>query len=174
MSPLYVCVVHVQLDSLIGKTVEMVLDGVADAAGNVVPWPITWSFSVADYGASSTFVHVSGLLLETPYATFQAKIDELLNVRQDIATFLSIPVERITKIKSASGLGGNITALSFVIAAPAASDSKTSAAAAQELAVECIKADPGFSGSLAVVITSKVCIQSKDKVTTNVMIGAQL
>ncbi len=147
---------YIQLDSLIGKTVEIVLDGVADQAGNAVLWPITWSFAVADYGASSASVRVSGLLLDTTFAAFQAKSGELASIRQDLATFLSIPVERITNVQAVSASGGNITAVSFVIAAPGAGDATTSVAAARALAKECAKTTPAFSGSLSTVVSSKV------------------
>ena len=134
----------------------MVASGVADHAGNAVPWPVTWSFTVADYGASSASVRVSGLVLNTTYASFQAKSGELANIRQDLATFLSIPIERITNVQAVGALGGNATAVSFVIAAPGAGDSKTAVTAAQDVAKECAKSKPTFSGSLSTAITSKV------------------
>jgi hypothetical protein len=144
------------LDSLIGKTVEIMLSGIGDYAGNVVSWPVTWSFAVADYGANSASVRASGLLLDTTYAAFQAKSGELAKIQQDLATFLSVPVARITNVQAVSALGGNITAVSFVIKAPASGDTKTAVAAAQEVAVECAKADPSFSGSLSTAKSSKV------------------
>jgi hypothetical protein len=145
-----------QLDSLIGETVEIVLDGVADEAGNVVPWPIAWSFPVADYGADSASVRVSGLLLGTASAAFQALSGELANIRQDLATFLSIPAARITKVQAVGAHGGNATALSFIIEAPAAGDTKTAVSAAHALIKECAKADPDLSGSLNSALSSKV------------------
>jgi hypothetical protein len=132
------------------------LSGIADYAGNIVSWPVSWSFTVADYGASSASVRVSGLLLDTTYAAFQAKSGELDKIQQDLATFLSIPLVRITNVQAAAALGGNITAVSFVIAAPASGDTKTAVAAAQDVAKECAKADPGFSGSLSTAKSSKV------------------
>ncbi len=132
------------------------LSGVSDPVGNVVSWPVTWSFAVADYGADSASVRVSGLVLATTYAAFQAKSGELATISQDLATFLSIPVDRITNVQAASALGGNVTAVSFVIKAPASGDTKTAVAAAQDLAKECAKANPGFSGSLSTAKSSKV------------------
>ncbi len=129
------------------------LIGIADYAGNTVPWPITWSFPVADYGASSTSVRLSGLLLNTTYAAFQAKSDELAKIRQDLATFLSVSLDRITNVQAAGALGGNATVVSFVIGP---GSSKTAVAAAQALAKECAKAIPGLSGSLSSTMTSKV------------------
>lgn len=135
---------------------EIVLGGVADVAGNVVPWPISWSFVVADYGADSASARVSGLLLDTAFAAFQEKDGEVTNVRQAIASFLSIAQDRITNVQAVSALGGNATAVSFTIAAPGVGDTKTAVDAAQAFAKECAKANPGFSGSLSTAMSSKV------------------
>ncbi len=132
------------------------LSGVADHVGNAVMWPITWSFTVADYGANAASVRISGLVLDTTYAAFQAKSDELAKIRQDLATFLSIPLARITNVQAIGALGGNVTAVSFVITAPGAGDSKTAVAAAQALAKECIKTNPAFSGSLSTTLSTQV------------------
>ncbi len=135
---------------------EIVLSDVADLASTYVAWPIMWSFAIADYGANLASVRVSGLLLNTTYAAFQAKSGELAKIQQDIATFLSIPLARITNVQAAAALGGNLTAVSFVIDAPAFGDPKTAVAAAQDLAKEWAKPSPVLSGSLASAITSKV------------------
>ncbi len=132
------------------------LIGIADYAGNAVSWPITWNFAVADYGANLASVRLSGLLLNTSFTAFQAKSGELTNVRQAIAAFISIPIERVTNVQAVGALGGNITAVSFVISAPGSGDTKTAVAAAQALAKECAKAVPGLSGSLSSTMTSKV------------------
>ncbi len=134
------------------------LSGVADYVGNTVSWPIMWSFAVADYGANSASVRVSGLLLNTTHAAFQAKSGELAKISQDLATFLSIPADRITNVQAAAALGGNATAVSFTINTPASGDTKTALAAAQNIAKECAKANPSFTGSLSTTVTSKVVI----------------
>ena len=146
---------------------EISLDGIEDHAGNAVSWPITWSFAVADYGASSASVRVSGLLLNTTYAAFQVKSGELAKLQQDLATFLFIPVARITNVQAAAALGGNLTAVSFVIDAPAVGDPKTAVAAAQDLAKEWAKTSPALSGSLASAITSKVVCDRRDILSTH-------
>jgi hypothetical protein len=133
--------------------VEIVLSGVADYAGNSVSWPITWSFAVADYGASSTSVRVSGVVLNTTYAAFQAKSNELANIRQDLATLLSVSLDRITNVQAVGALGGNVTAVSFIIGP---GSTKTAVAAAQDLAKQLIKASPGLTGSLSTAVTCKV------------------
>ncbi len=145
-----------QFDSLIGKTVEIVVSSVADLAGNMVSWPVIWSFPVADYGANAASVRVSGLVLATTYAAFQAKTGELAKIQQDLATLLSVPLARITSTTAYSGLDGNVTAVSFVIAAPGAGDTKTAVTAAQDLAQKLAQATPGLAGSLATAVTSKV------------------
>ena len=147
---------HLQFDSLIGKTVEIVVSNVADLAGNMLSWPVIWSFTVADYGASEASVRVSGLVLSTAYAAFQGKIGELGKNQQDLAILLGVPLARIININAYSALGGNVTALSFVIAAPGGGDTKTAVAAAQVLAQKLAQATPGLTGSLAAAITSKV------------------
>ncbi len=143
------------------------MDGVEDQAGNAVPWPITWSFAVADYGASSASVRLSGLLLNTTYVAFQAKSGELAKIQQDIATFLSIPLARITNVQAAAALGGNLTAVSFVINAPGAGDTKTAVAAAQALAKEWAKTSPVLSGSLTSAVTSKVVCDRRGFLSTH-------
>ena len=153
-----VCSFVLQLDTLIGKTVEIMVSGIADYAGNFVPWPVTWSFAVADYGASSTSARVSGLLLNTSYAAFQAKNDEVASIRQAIAQLLSIPLDRIINVQAVGALGGNATSVSFVVTAPAESNTKTALAAAQDLAKQCTKSNPGLSGALSTPMTSKVPI----------------
>ncbi len=135
---------------------EIVVGGIADDAGNTVPWPISWSFVVADYGASLASVHLSGLLFNTTYEAFLAKSNEIAHLRQDLSSYLSIPVERIGNVQAVGALGGNITAVSLVITAPGAGDTKTAMAAAQDLAKECVKAHPQFSGSLSSAMSSKV------------------
>ncbi len=142
---------------------EIVVSGIADYAGNFVSWPVTWSFAVADYGASSASARVTGLLLNTSYAAFQAKNDELASVHQAIAALLSVPLGRIINVQAVAALGGNATAVSFVITPPAAGDTKTAVAAAQDLAKHCIKANPGLSGALSTTMTSKVvsCLHSQ-------------
>ncbi len=145
-----------QLDSLIGKTVEIVVSNVADLAGNRLSWPVIWSFPVADYGASTASVRVSGLVLGTTYAAFQAKTGELAKIQQDLATLMGVPLARITSVAAYSALDGNVTAVSFVIAAPGAGDTKTAVTAAQVLARRLAQAAPGLTGSLATAVTSKV------------------
>jgi hypothetical protein len=152
---MYLCIE--QLDSLIGKTVEMIVLNVADQAGNAVPYPVTWSFPVADYGAAAASVHVSGLVLDTTFAAFQAKSGELVKIQQDLASALSIPLDRISNLQAFGALGGNMTALQFVIGA---GTSKTAVAAAHELAQKLTNASPGLSGSLGSAVTSKVLLLS--------------
>ncbi len=132
------------------------LTDVADAAGNMVPWPISWSFAVADYGANATTVRISGLLLNTTYQAFQAKSGETDSIRQDLAAFLSIPIERIIDVHVSAAAGINAVAVTFVIAPPGADDSKTSVSAAQEIIKECAKGNHALTGSLSTVMTSKV------------------
>lgn len=126
---------------------------VADYAGNALPWPVSWGFLVADYGASAASVRVSGVVLDTTYAAFQAKTGELAKIQQDLATLLGISLGRISNVQAYGALGGNVTALAFVISADS---SKTAVAAAQELAQQLAKATPGLGGSLASAVTSKV------------------
>ena len=143
-----------QFDSLIGKTVEIVVSNVADLAGNMLSWPVIWSFAVADYGANEASVRVSGLVLSTPFANFD--FDDLNLHASSIANIVGVPLARITNINAYSALDGDVTALSFVIAAPGGGDTKTAVTAAQVLAQKLAQAAPGLTGSLAAAITSKV------------------
>ncbi len=111
---------------------------------------------MADYGAAAASVHVSGLVLDTTFAAFQAKSGELSKIQQDLASALSIPLNRISNLQAFGALGGNMTAVQFVIGASA---SKTAVAAAHELARKLASASPGLSGSLGSAVTSKVAKQ---------------
>ncbi len=132
------------------------VSNVADLAGNVLSWPVIWSFPVADYGANAASVRVSGVVLATTYADFQAKTGEAAKIQQDLATLMIVPLARITSVTTYRALDGNMTAMSFAITAPSAGDTKTAVTAAQVLAQKLAQATPGLTGSLATAATSKV------------------
>ncbi len=111
---------------------------------------------MADYGADAASVRVSGVVLATTYADFQAKTGEAAKIQQDLATLMIVPLARITSVTIYRALDGNVTALSFAITAPGAGDTQTALAAAQVLAQKLAQATPGLTGSLATATTSKV------------------
>jgi hypothetical protein len=122
-----------QFDSLIGYTVEIMVNNVADLAGNKVIGPVTWSFTVADYSPEQASVHVSGYVLDVRFDQYQQFQGSGIFTDQ-IAMLASVPTTRLTSITAYSALDGQATVLAFVIT-PSGDDPVIPAvAAAQTLA----------------------------------------
>jgi hypothetical protein len=120
-----------QLDSLIGLTAEVSVRGVADKAGNKAQGTISWSFTVADFGASAASVHVTGLLLNVSASSLNNAV--LTAIKAELATLLGVADTRFTNLEiSDAWIGGvAMSALEFTISTSA---SKTATSLAQQLA----------------------------------------
>jgi hypothetical protein len=104
----------VQLDTLIGQTIQVVLNKVSDFSGNMVTWPVAWSFVFADYGPTAASVYVTGLKLSTKFSDIPSTTTAA-SIRPGLAGFMSlgssVRLANVTMVEASDGL----TAISFVI-----------------------------------------------------------
>jgi hypothetical protein len=133
--------------------------GVADKAGNKAQGSISWSFTVADFGASAASVHVTGLLLNASSSSVNTAA--LTAIKTDLATLLGVADTRLTNLQiSNTWIGGvSMTSLELTIAA---SSSKTATSLAQQLAETVENLAPGsnalssYSSALKTAVTTQV------------------
>jgi hypothetical protein len=133
--------------------------GVADKAGNKAQGSISWSFTVADFGASAASVHVTGLLLNVSASSLNNAA--LTAIKADLATLLGVADTRFTNLEiSDAWIGGvAMSALEFTITASA---SKTATSLAQQLAetVQILAAGSNalssYSSALKIAVSSQV------------------
>ncbi len=100
-----------QFDDLVSKDLTIAVNGVKDTAGNIIAWPVMWTFTVADFGASSATVYVSGLLLSTTYASFQSS--QIAALKAELNALLNL-ADRIDQVIASEAADGS-TALHFTI-----------------------------------------------------------
>ncbi len=133
--------------------------GVADKAGNKAQGTTTWSFSVADFGASAASVHVTGLLLNVSASSLNNAA--LTAIKADLATLLGVADTRFTNLEISNiWIGGvAMSVLEFTITASA---SKTATSLAQQLAetVQILAAGSNalssYSSALKTAVSSQV------------------
>jgi hypothetical protein len=104
----------VQLDTLIGQTIQVVLNKVSDFSGNMVTWPVAWSFVFADYGRTAASVYVTGLKLSTKFSDLAANSITVSTLQPALAGFMSLGTSRIASVTIFEASDG-LTAISFVI-----------------------------------------------------------
>jgi hypothetical protein len=133
--------------------------GVADKAGNTAQGTTTWSFTVADFGASAASVHVTALLLNVSSSSLNNAA--LTAVKADLAMLLVVADTRLTNLEiSDAWIGGvAMSALEFTITASA---SKTATSLAQQLAEIAQNFAAGsnalssYSSALKIAVSSQV------------------
>lgn len=153
---------HLQPDSLIGKSVTVVLNSVSDLYGNYLMMPVTWSFTIADFGPESATAYIVGARLSTPIATFRAKTGELKDIQTQLAAYFGVAPSRIFDV-NAFRTPDSLTALTFIIRPPSSTaDTKTATILASKFSKDASNASSAASpfasySSLAPIINSTVC-----------------
>ena len=116
----------------------MKLSGVTDLAGNKLAWPVTWSFTVADFGASDTTACISGLHMMTEFAQYDAT-----NVSQDTALFLKVSSSRIAPVEAFASSSDTSTFIKLCIKPPTGgADTETATSLAAKLALAVASNEP--------------------------------
>jgi hypothetical protein len=155
-----------QLDEHVGKLITVALTGVKDLAGNSIPWPITWGFTLAAFDPAGASVAINGLVLSTAYSGFSALDD----VKTQLAAYFDVSAARIGGLTAYQTDAGK-TGLAFKILPPAESESPppesenppvTATALAHKLIVSVsgIGASSDFSNyaALSDLVASDVCL----------------
>ena len=124
------------------------LTGVKDLAGNTISWPVAWTFAVADYGAASASVAVSGLVFSSDVSANSAA------VISELETFLSASGRISGLVATASG--GKSSA-SFVITSGTPSAVTKARDLATAVASITASSSPFSSTNLAKLTKTEVC-----------------
>jgi hypothetical protein len=90
------------------------VSNVADLAGNMLAWPVIWSFPVADYGADDASVRVSGYMLFLPYTQYEQNEGSSWFINSLVMSAY-VPPDRFTSVTAYSALDGQATVFSFTI-----------------------------------------------------------
>ncbi len=146
-----------QLDDHVGKVITVALTGVKDLAGNSIPWPITWGFTLGAFNPAGASVAINGLVLSTAYSGFSALDD----VKTQLAAYFGVSAARIGSLTAYQTDAGK-TGLAFTILPPLDSETPpvTATALANKLIVSVsgIGATSDFSSyaALSALVTSDV------------------
>ena len=92
----------------------VILSNVSDTSGNFILEPVTWSFTIGDFGVDESSVLVSGIRLSTSYSAFLSQTDELSRIQSNLLTYLNVASYRISDV-SAFEASDKTTAIQFVI-----------------------------------------------------------
>ncbi len=142
----------------------VVLKNISDASGNMLRWPVTWNFTIGDYGPLTSSIAISGVKLSTTHAFYVTQSGQSETLRVQIARFLSVPSSRIANVVALDGYDKK-TSISFVIKPPTNQTADTQAASALATkfiaavgAIESINRSPfaAYDGLNRVVKSSEV------------------
>ena len=137
----------------------MAVTGVKDLAGNSIPWPVTWRFSLGAFNPVGASVAINGLVLSTAYSEFSALDD----VKTQLAAYFGVSAARIGSLTAYQTDAGK-TGLGFTILPPL--DSETPPVTATALANKLIVSVSGIGASsdfsnyaaLSALVASDVCL----------------
>jgi hypothetical protein len=102
-----------------------VLSNVSDIYGDYIMSPVTWSFTLADFGAESASVYVAGARLSTLHATFLTRTNEATNIQNQLALYFGVSALRIKGVHVLKTVDA-LAAFTFVITPSTSSnDTKT-------------------------------------------------
>jgi hypothetical protein len=92
-----------------------VLSNVSDIYGNYIMTPVTWSFTMANFGPANSSVYVAGARLSTTHATFPTDGSETSRIQSQLALYFGVSATRIRSV-SAFRTADALTAFTFIIA----------------------------------------------------------